>query len=182
MERGCGLGRWPLLHGAVEPALSRAVDLSDRIGLAEPAMWRFHANHVEAVIGLGDLDRAERLLGRFEGWGRATGRAWTLATAARCRSLLLAARGDMEDAVQALEEAMRHHQDLAMPFEFGRTLLVMGQVQRRPRSGRNSTRLPAVSAARSLATHLATGSTRAGMRARSYHASPGEVTSVGGRT
>jgi DNA-binding CsgD family transcriptional regulator len=31
---------------------------------------------------------------------------------------------------------MRHHQDLAMPFEFGRTLLVMGQVQRRARRKR----------------------------------------------
>jgi len=119
-----------------EASLSRAVDLSDRIGLAEPAAWRFHANHIEMVIGLGDLDRAERLLGRFEGQGRATGRAWTLATAARCRGLLLAARGDPDGAVQALEEALRYHQDLAMPFELARTLLVMGQVQRRAKRKR----------------------------------------------
>jgi DNA-binding CsgD family transcriptional regulator len=113
-----------------EASLSRAVDLSDRIGLAEP-VFRVHANQIEAVIGLGDLDRAERLLGRLEGWGRATGRPWTLATAARCRGLLLAARGDTGGAVQALEQALGHHQQLAMPFEHGRTLLVMGQVQRR---------------------------------------------------
>jgi DNA-binding CsgD family transcriptional regulator len=119
-----------------EASLSRAVDLSDRFGLAEPAAWRFHAGHIEMVIGLGDLDRAERLLGWFEGQGRATGRAWTLATAARCRGLLLAARGDPDGAVQALEEALRHHQDLAMPFELARTLLVMGQVQRRAKRKR----------------------------------------------
>ena len=95
-----------------------------------------HANHIEAVIGLGDLERAERLLGRLDGWGRATGRAWTLATAARCRGLLRAAHGDGEGAVQALEEALAHHQDLAMPFELGRTLLVMGQVQRRAKRKR----------------------------------------------
>jgi Tetratricopeptide repeat len=68
--------------------------------------------------------------------GRATGRPWTLATAARCRALLLAARGDTDDAVQALEQALRHHQQLAMPFELGRTLLVMGQMQRRAKRKR----------------------------------------------
>src|SRR5262249_61830776 len=51
--------------------------------------------------------------------------------AARCRGLLLAARGDTSGAEQALQEALRHHQQLAMPFELGRTLLVIGQVQRR---------------------------------------------------
>ena len=133
------LGFTELTAGHLEQAeasLSRAVGLGDRIGLAEPALWRFHANHIEAVIGLGDLDRAERLLRRLEGWGHATGRAWTLATAARCRGLLLAARGDAEGAVQALERALGHHQDLAMPFELGRTLLVMGQVQRRAKRKR----------------------------------------------
>jgi DNA-binding CsgD family transcriptional regulator len=119
-----------------EASLSRAVHVGDRIGLAEPTAWRFHANHIEAVIGLGDLDRAERLLGRLDGWGRATGRPWTLATAARCRALLLAARGDTDGAVQALEQALRHHDQLAMPFELGRTLLVMGQVQRRAKRKR----------------------------------------------
>jgi len=114
-----------------QTSLSRAVHLGDRIGLAEPAAWRFHGNHIEAVIGLGDLDRAETLLGRLDEWGRGTGRAWTLATAARCRALLLAARGDTGGAVQALEQALRHHDQLAMPFELGRTLLVMGQMQRR---------------------------------------------------
>ena len=122
--------------GQAEASLSRAVHLGDRIGLAEPAAWRFHANHIEAVIGLGDLDRAETLLGRLDGWGRATGRTWTLATAGRCRALLLAARGDTDGALQALEEALRHHRRLAMPFELGRTLLVMGQVQRRAKRKR----------------------------------------------
>jgi DNA-binding CsgD family transcriptional regulator len=116
---------------AAEASLSSAADLAERIGLAEPAAWRFHANQAEAVIGLGDLDRAEGLVERLEGRGRATGRAWTLATAARCRALLLAARGDTDGAVQALEEALGHHQNLAMPFELGRTLLILGQVQRR---------------------------------------------------
>ena len=83
------------------------------------------------MIALGDLDRAEGLLERLEGWGRATGRVWTLATAARCRALLLAAQGDTQGAIQVLEAAIGYHEHLAMPFELGRTLLVTGQVQRR---------------------------------------------------
>jgi len=121
---------------AAEASLSSAADLADRISLAEPAAWRFHANQAEAVIGLGDLDRAEGLVERLEERGCTTGRAWTLATAARCRALLLAACGDTDSAIRALEEAIDHHQHLAMPFELGRTLLVMGQVQRRAKHKR----------------------------------------------
>jgi DNA-binding CsgD family transcriptional regulator len=117
--------------GAAEASLSSAAGLADQIGLAEPAAWRFHANHIEAVIGLGDLDRAGQLLGWLEGRGRDTGRRWTLATAARCRGLLLAAQGDTQGALQALDEALRHHQHLEMPFELARTLLITGQIQRR---------------------------------------------------
>ena len=121
---------------AAEASLSSAVGLADRIGLAEPAAWRFHANHVEVVIGLADLERAEGLLTWLERRGCATGRRWTLATAARCRALLLAAQGDTPGAVQALDEALRHHQHLAMPFELGRTLPVAGQMQRRAKRKR----------------------------------------------
>jgi DNA-binding CsgD family transcriptional regulator len=116
---------------AAEASLSHAAGLAGRIGLAEPAAWRFHANHIEALIGLGDLDRAGELLGWLEERGRATGRRWTLATAARCRALLLAANGDTPGAVQALGEALLYHQHLGMPFELGRTLLIAGQIQRR---------------------------------------------------
>jgi DNA-binding CsgD family transcriptional regulator len=121
---------------AADASLSAAAALADRIGLAESAAWRFHANHVEIVIGLGDLERAEALLTRLERQGRPTGRRWTLATAARCRALLLAAQGVTPGAIQALDEALRHHQHLAMPFELARTLLVSGQVQRRAKHKR----------------------------------------------
>jgi DNA-binding CsgD family transcriptional regulator len=121
---------------AADASLSAAAVLADRIGLAEPAVWRFHANHVETVIGLGDLERAEALLTWLERQGRVTGRRWTLATAARCRALLLAALSDTTGAIQALDEALRHHQHLAMPFELARTLLVSGQIQRRAKHKR----------------------------------------------
>jgi DNA-binding CsgD family transcriptional regulator len=121
---------------AAEASLGRAAGLARRIGLGEPAAWRFHANQAEALISLGDLAQADWLLTWLERRGRATGRQWTLATAARGRGLLLAARGDTDGAARALDEALGHHQQLAMPFELGRTLLVSGQVRRRAKRKR----------------------------------------------
>ncbi len=123
---------------AAEASLTTAAELSDRIGLAEPAAWRFHANHIETVIGTGDLERAETLLQRLCARGRETQRLWTLATTARCRALLRAARGDTEDAIRALDEAIALHESLAMPFEHGRTLLITGQTQRRAKRKRQA--------------------------------------------
>jgi DNA-binding CsgD family transcriptional regulator len=118
--------------------LSRAWQIGDSIGLAEPGQWRFHPDHLEALIGLGELGRAEELLAGFEERARATGRVWALATAARCRALLLAARGNLDGALAAAEEALARHERLPMPFELGRTLLAQGQLQRRAKHKRAS--------------------------------------------
>lgn len=116
--------------------LSRAWDIGESIGLREPGQWRFHADHLEALAGLGELGRAGDLLTRFEERARATNRAWALATAARSRALLLAARGDLDGAAAALDQALAHHEHLPMPFELGRALLAQGQLRRRAKQKR----------------------------------------------
>jgi DNA-binding CsgD family transcriptional regulator len=116
--------------------LSRAWEISESIGLREPGQWRFHADHLEALIGLGELGRAEELLSGFEERARATSRPWALAPAARCRALLLAARGNPDAAAAAAEEALTHHERLPMPFELARTLLARGQLRRRAKQKR----------------------------------------------
>jgi DNA-binding CsgD family transcriptional regulator len=93
-------------------------------------------DEIEALVALGELRRAERLLEILEANGRSSGLAWPLATAARCRGLLLAAQGETDGALRALEEALSHHAGLEMPLERARTLLVRGQVQRRQRHKR----------------------------------------------
>jgi DNA-binding CsgD family transcriptional regulator len=109
------------------------------IGLGEPmAVAPFLPDELEALIALGQLERAERLLEPLERQGNRLGRAWALATGARCRGLLLAARGELELADAALEQALVHHERLQMSFELGRTLLVRGQVQRRLRQKRRA--------------------------------------------
>jgi DNA-binding CsgD family transcriptional regulator len=88
-------------------------------------------DEIEALVALGELRRAERLLEILEACGRSSGLAWPLATAVRCRGLLLAAQGELDEAARALEEALTHHAGLEMPLELARTLLVRGQIQRR---------------------------------------------------
>lgn len=99
---------------------------------------RFHADHIEALIRLGELDRAEALLAVHEARGRLGPRPWAAATARRSRALLAGARGDGEGGLAAAAEALAAFDGLPLPFERARTLLVRGQLQRRLRQRRAS--------------------------------------------
>jgi DNA-binding CsgD family transcriptional regulator len=96
----------------------------------------FVPDAAEALVGVGRLDEAERLLDRFEGDGTRLDRAWMLACGARCRAMLLVARGDFDAASRAVQYAMTEHQRLPMPFERARTQLFLGQLERRQRHNR----------------------------------------------
>lgn len=93
----------------------------------------FIPDAVEAMAHVDRCDDAEPLVGALERNGRRLGRPWMLAMGARGRAILLAADGAVPAALAAAEEAMRHHDNLAMPFERARTELVLGQLQRRQR-------------------------------------------------
>jgi len=111
--------------------LGRAIELHTDMGFADYGVAPYLPDEIEALVALGDLDRAEQYLVRLEEQGRILDRPWALATAARSRGLLHAASASLDDALVAFEEALRHHERLAMPFELGRTQLSLGQVQRR---------------------------------------------------
>ena len=113
-------------------------DLLITTGVPEPGLFRFVPDEIEAMIGLGDLDRARQLLARFEESGRRLDRTSALATGARCRALLAAAAQDLPAAEAAVEFALAHHARLEMPIEHGRTLLVKGQILRRARRWRDA--------------------------------------------
>lgn len=93
----------------------------------------FLPDALEAMVGLGRFEDAEPLIEALERNGRRLDRPWMLATGARCRAMLQAARGDVTAAVTTAELAMAEHQRLPMPFERARTLLLLGQLQRRQR-------------------------------------------------
>ena len=84
---------------------------------------------IEALIGAGDLDQAAALLADLE---EHSSSPVTSAVAARCRGALAAARGQLDDAVTELTEALRRQDQLTrQPVQRGRTLLMLGSVQRR---------------------------------------------------
>ena len=116
----------------------------------------FAPDAAEALIALGRLDDAERLVALLERNGRRLDRAWTLAVGARCRAMLLAAQCDLAAASDAAQQAMVEHARLPMPFERARTQLLLGQLQRRQRNteGAAATQREALRAFEDLDTPL----------------------------
>jgi DNA-binding CsgD family transcriptional regulator len=123
---------------AAELLLSRAVEDADSFGIREAGVFRIHADLIEALISTGNLDRAETVLAAFEQQARTNKVAWSLATSARCRGLLLAAHGELDAAALSLVDALREHERLPMPFERARTLLALGLLRRRRNERRHA--------------------------------------------
>jgi len=119
-------------------ACAPLVELVEEHGVGEPVAAFYLPEALEALVALGELERAEALLDRFEERAGELDRAWALARGARCRALLLAARGDVVGAAEAIERALAEHQRIEMPFELARTLLVQGQIRRRQRQKRSA--------------------------------------------
>ncbi|MEJ7792214.1 MAG: LuxR C-terminal-related transcriptional regulator [Gaiellaceae bacterium] len=105
-------------------------------GFGEPALFRFHGDAIETLLELGEQEPAATLLAELEGLGTALERVWAQTIASRCRALLNAAAGDTDAAYAAIDRALELHEDLKEPFERGRTLLVLGTLQRRSRKKR----------------------------------------------
>jgi DNA-binding CsgD family transcriptional regulator len=112
----------------------------------EPVMAAFNPAHdteimvggylpvaIEALTAVGRSDEAELFVKALETAGAQQDRPWMLATGARGRSHVHAARGELDAAERAAREALHHHRRLPMPFEVARTQLVLGQILRRRR-------------------------------------------------
>jgi DNA-binding NarL/FixJ family response regulator len=111
--------------------LTEALEVFERVAFREPAIWRVDGDAIEAALAVGDVDRAEALLERFEERAARSRIPWSLAVSARCRALVLAAQGELDAAAEALESALAEHERCPMPFERARTLLVQGRLERR---------------------------------------------------
>ncbi len=125
------LGNYEAALAAAGPLLSKFDPESRSTEIVNAA---FLPDVVEALVQLGRLAEAEPLIDALERNGRRLDRPWMLAVGARGRSMLHAARGDLAAASLAAQRAMVEHDRLPMPFERGRTLLLLGQLQRRQRS------------------------------------------------
>jgi DNA-binding NarL/FixJ family response regulator len=116
---------------ALEPLLAKSVPapITTEIFAAS-----FVPDAVEALTAVGRIDEAEALVEALELNGDRLDRAWMLAVGARCRAMVLAARGDTDAAVQSARRALTEHDRLPMPFERARTLLLLGRLLRRDRA------------------------------------------------
>jgi DNA-binding CsgD family transcriptional regulator len=101
------------------------------MGVGEPTVFPVLPDEVEALISLGELDQAEPLIEELDARGRALDRAWALATGARGRGLLAAARGDTAGALACFQQALQEHKRVPRPFDLARTLRAQGMVLRR---------------------------------------------------
>ena len=114
------------------PYLRRSHEVRSSFML-EPAQRLELADLLEALVATGELEEADGVLAEWEPRAASLDRAWALAILARCRGLLLAARGDLEGAFVAFDRALAEHARGADPFHHARTLLALGRTQRRAR-------------------------------------------------
>ena len=122
-------------YGAAVQHLQMIDDMARRAGIRDPRWFWHNADLVEAHrrrrpragtgVPHGVREQADR-----------SGGQWSLAASARCRSLLYAACGELEKAMESAEASLRRLESLPMPFERARTLLVQGQILRRRREKR----------------------------------------------
>ncbi|MDT5301315.1 MAG: hypothetical protein QOG79_4557 [Mycobacterium sp.] len=143
----CGAPRmaeWPLMaKGFMEVSLGRYDDavvtfapMVSRLGVipgTEIMSGWYLPNAAEAMVALSRLDDAEPLIEALERNGAIHDRPWMLAAGARCRAMWLAAKGDVDAALESANRAMAEHDRTPMRFERARTQLLLGKLQRRRR-------------------------------------------------
>jgi DNA-binding CsgD family transcriptional regulator len=123
------LGNYAEALTALQPLITRFNTLPG----TEIVTAAFIPDAVEAMIALGHISEAGPLIEALEYNGGRLDRPWMLAVGARCRSMWLAAQGDVEAATRTAQQALAEHHRLPMPFEHARTQLLLGQLQCRQR-------------------------------------------------
>lgn len=112
-------------------------EMSNRaLGSLEPSLARWRADYVEALLELGRLDEAVAILEPWEADAARLGREPVLAQTTRCRGLVAAARGDVDEALFLLEQAAARHGHVGDRLGRARALLALGIVRRRARKKR----------------------------------------------
>jgi len=117
-------------HAAADRALTRMRERLEEIGTTEFAPDMSEPFHAESLIALGEVERARRVLERLEERGRIFPRLWIDVTLPRARALVLAAEGDVEGALGAVDE-LDLEAASKLPFDLAWIRLVQGRLHRR---------------------------------------------------
>jgi DNA-binding CsgD family transcriptional regulator len=113
--------------------LRRVDRVKQEAGIREPRLCAHAGDLIEALAGAGELDEAASVLARLRSEAESSASLWAQAVAARSEAMLLAAHGQLDDALASAQRALAFLAGLPMPFERARTLSVMGQIHRRRR-------------------------------------------------
>jgi DNA-binding CsgD family transcriptional regulator len=128
------LGMAELSIGDVAAAAERLEPLARTAStiVGEPGAMPFIADAPEALIALGRIDDAVPFVELLEVSGRRADRPWARAVGARCRALVHAAQGRIDDASEAFASAMVAHEAIPqLRYDRARTMLQWGRLQRR---------------------------------------------------
>jgi len=85
---------------------------------------------IDAALRLGEPERAQLALERFEAWAPVSRTALVAGMIARCRAVMAS---DAEEADLRFREALGHHDLRVVPYERARTQLAYGERLRRDR-------------------------------------------------
>lgn len=129
------LGFVELSLGNAAKAHAHLGDFSIEQGLEGPKRISMVGEEIATLVQLGELATATDLVDELERRGIRLNRPTLVGTALRYRGLIRAARGDLNGAVEPIEQALAIFGN-ELPFERGRTLLVYGEVRRRGKQKR----------------------------------------------
>jgi len=113
--------------------LRKADEQAAALEWGEPSVRWWSADYIELLLESGRIGDAVRVLDVWETDAARVGREWVLAHATRCRGLVAAAKGNVDQAASLLEQAVRQHGEVGDPFGRARALLALGIVSRRAR-------------------------------------------------
>jgi DNA-binding CsgD family transcriptional regulator len=116
--------------------LGKAHSQATALGWIEPTNRPWTADYVEALLEVGRIDEATKVLEELEAQATRLERQNVLAQVTRCRGLAAAARGDVEEATALLDEAVSRFDELEDTYGQGRALLALGVLRRRARQKR----------------------------------------------
>lgn len=147
MQLDAVIGHAELIGGRTPQALSSLRAAHERamaIGFRDLGALPYHGNLVEALVTSDAIDEAIAVLRLVTDTAHRSDRPRGYAEAARCAALVRSAQGDLEDAARAAEASLAAHDDLGLPIERGRVLLLAAAIaRRRKQRGRARTLLEA---------------------------------------
>ncbi|HZC28383.1 MAG TPA: AAA family ATPase, partial [Gaiellaceae bacterium] len=106
------------------------------LGWGSPDARPWTADYAEALLELGRVDEAVRVVDRWEADASRLARDRVLAHVTRCRGLVAAARGAVDEATSLFEQAVARHDEVGDVFGRARALLALGMLLRRARKKR----------------------------------------------